>query len=78
MDTGKQRGGGDDRRILRFPDVMNKTGLSRSTVYGRIRDGEFPAPVPLGGGRAVGFVEREVNCWIDAMVSRRDALIGGH
>jgi prophage regulatory protein len=66
-----------DTRILRFPEVVNRTGLSRSTVYGRIRAGDFPPPVPLGGGRAVGFVEHEVNGWIDAMTNRRNALMGG-
>jgi prophage regulatory protein len=65
-----------DIRILRFPEVVSRTGLSRSTVYGRIRAGEFPPPVPLGGGRAVGFVEREVNSWIDSMMTRRGGSYG--
>jgi prophage regulatory protein len=60
-----------DSRILRFPEVVAKTGLSRSTVYGRIRSGEFPAPVPLGSGRAVGFLKGEVEGWIVAMAARR-------
>jgi prophage regulatory protein len=60
-----------DSRILRFPEVVSRTGLSRSSVYGRIRAGEFPSPVPLGGGRAVGFLEREVNGWIGALTERR-------
>lgn len=58
-------------RILRFPDVVIKTGLSRSTVYGRIKAGDFPAPIPLGDGRAVGFLEREVHRWINSMALRR-------
>jgi len=62
-----------ESRILRFPEVVNKTGLSRSTVYGRIRSGEFPSPVPLGSGRAVGFLEREVNGWIAGLADRRRA-----
>lgn len=60
-----------ESRILRFREVVNKTGLSRSTVYGRIRAGDFPAPVPLGAGRAVGFLERDVDGWIDSLVHRR-------
>jgi prophage regulatory protein len=62
-----------DTRILRFPEVVSRTGLSRSTVYGRIRAGDFPLPVPLGEGRAVGFLEREVNSWIDSLMNRREA-----
>lgn len=60
-------------RILRFPEVVSRTGLSRSSVYGRIRSGEFPAPVPLGYGRAVGFLEREVSDWIETLVEQRSA-----
>lgn len=67
-----------DARILRFPEVVSKTGLSRSTVYGRIRMGDFPAPVPLGDGRAVGFLEREVNGWIASLVERRTDRAEAH
>ena len=54
-------------RILRFPDVVNRTGLSKSTIYQRIRRDEFPAPVSLGV-RAVGFVESEVDRWLAALL----------
>lgn len=57
-------------RILRFSEVVSRTGLSRSSVYGRIRSGEFPNPVPLGG-RAVGFIEREVSQWIETLANQR-------
>ena len=49
--------------ILRLPAVKERTGLSRSTIYLRIAKGEFPAPVSLGG-RAVGWVEEDVNNWV--------------
>ena len=58
-------------RILRFPEVVNRTGLSRSSVYGRIKAGDFPTPVPLGEGRAVGFLEREVSQWIHSLAQSR-------
>lgn len=49
--------------ILRLPTVKARTGLSRSTIYLRIAEGSFPAPVSLGG-RAVGWIEVEVNDWL--------------
>ena len=49
--------------ILRLPAVKGRTGLSRSTIYLRIAQGSFPPPVSLGG-RAVGWVEAEVNDWL--------------
>lgn len=61
--------------ILRFSKVHARTGLPRSTLYDRIRDGRFPRPVSLGGGRAVGWLSSEVDQWIteQAAASRRTA-----
>ena len=49
--------------ILRRKQVEARTGLSRSTIYARIKSGTFPAPVSLGP-RAVGWIENEVERWI--------------
>ena len=35
--------------FYRLRDVMRITALSRSTVYRRVAEGRFPAPVHLGG-----------------------------
>ena len=50
-------------RFLRLPEVMARTGLSRSTIYVRVAAGCFPRPVALGG-RAVGWIETEVEEWV--------------
>lgn len=49
--------------ILRLPEVTSRTGLSRSSVYLRITNNEFPKPISLGG-RAVGWLEQDVDEWI--------------
>ena len=49
-------------RFLRLPEVMARTGLSRSTIYVRLAQGRFPRPVSLGG-RAVGWIESEIEEW---------------
>lgn len=49
--------------ILRLSDVKARTGLSRSTIYARIAQCSFPVPVSLGG-KAVGWIESEVNDWL--------------
>ena len=54
-------------RFLRLPEVMARTGLSRSTIYVRLDEGRFPRPVSLGG-RAVGWIEAEVDAWIRARI----------
>lgn len=58
-------------RILRLKDVIEKTGLARSTIYKHIDLGIFPKPVPLGG-RAVGWVDSELQEWISERIRERD------
>jgi len=53
--------------ILRLPDVIKRTGLSKSTIYLRISQSRFPNPIPLGG-RAVGWIESEINDWINQQI----------
>jgi len=57
-------------RILRLPNVLDRTGLSRSTVYQRVSEGRFPKPVSLGA-RAVGWIETEVEEWIARQIEVR-------
>ena len=59
-------------RIIRLREVLDVTGLARSTVYKCIEEDTFPRPVPLGG-RSVGWVEEEVQEWVLARVEERDA-----
>ena len=54
-------------KILRLPDVQARTGLSRSTIYLRISNQKFPKPIALGG-RAVGWLESEIESWIEEQV----------
>jgi prophage regulatory protein len=53
--------------ILRLPDVQKRTGLSRSTIYLRISEESFPKPISLGG-RAVGWIEHEVDEWLNEKI----------
>jgi len=53
--------------ILRLPAVKASTGLSRSTIYLRMAEGTFPKPVSLGG-RSVGWVELEIQQWLEQRI----------
>ena len=53
--------------ILRLPAVKARTGLSRSTIYLRISEDRFPKPISLGG-RAVGWVESEIQAWLEQQI----------
>ena len=65
-------------RFLRLPEVLARTGLSRSTIYLRVAAGCFPQPVSLGG-RAVGWIEAEVDEWVRERIaeSRFEGKRGG-
>ena len=49
--------------FFRIADVLRITALSRATLYRRISDGKFPAPVHLGG-RACGWSSAALQAWI--------------
>ena len=51
------------KTIWRLPEVMNRTGLSRSTIYQKMSLDEFPQSVNLGL-RSVGWIADEVEQWI--------------
>lgn len=58
-------------RLLRLPEVLYLTGLSRSNIYRKIKAGTFPASVDLGAN-SVAFLEEEVLAWIQARIDERD------
>lgn len=57
-------------RIIRLNDVMDKVGLKRSSIYARILKGQFPKPISLGC-KAVGWVESEIDEWIESRINER-------
>lgn len=46
-------------RIGRLPDVQSLTGIRRSTIYTRIKEGLLPPPVSIGR-QARGWPLREI------------------
>lgn len=55
--------------ILRLPDVKTRTGLSRSTIYLRVKEGKFPAPISLGV-RSVGWIDSEIQQWLEEKIEK--------
>ena len=54
-------------KIIRLPEVVKITGLSRSTIYLRMSKGDFPKSISLGE-RAVGWLETDVSDWLEFRV----------
>ena len=69
------------KRLIRLPEVLSRTGYGRTTIYRKMEDGSFPRSVKLGGppvdpeafdSRAVAWIENEVEQWIDSMIEEND------
>lgn len=61
-------------RILRLKQVLELTGLSRSTVYDLLNpksprhDASFPRSIQLTQS-SVGWIASEVNAWIESRIA---------
>ena len=71
------------KRLIRLPEVLSRTGYGRTTIYRKMEDGSFPRSVKLGGppkdpnafdSRAVAWIEDEVEQWIDSRIEGRDSV----
>lgn len=50
-------------KIIRLSEVIDRTGLSRSTIYELMKSSLFPAQRRLGL-RSVGWLEAEISVWV--------------
>lgn len=63
-------------RLIRLPELLELTSLSRASAYRRIaNDSDFPKPIKIGSGNArnsaVGFSFTEVQRWINKQAEKR-------
>lgn len=55
-----------ENRIVRLPEVMRLTGLSKATIHRRYRDGTFPRPLRLGP-QSIGWWHAEILEWLESL-----------
>ena len=69
------------KRLIRLPEVLSRTGYGRVTIYRKMEHGSFPSSVKLDGppidpnafdSRAIAWIEDEVEQWIDSRIEERD------
>ena len=53
--------------ILKRMQVQARTGISRSGIYQKMAEGEFPKSITLGP-RAVGWLESSIDAWIQSRI----------
>ena len=59
------------KRFVRLPEVMARTGYRSSNIYLLMSEGQFPQSVRLGS-KAVGWLESEVDEWMQRRIDQRD------
>jgi prophage regulatory protein len=50
--------------LIRLKEVQQRVPYSRATIYRLVQAGAFPGNIPIGG-RAVAWLESDVNNWIE-------------
>ena len=70
-------------RIIRLNEVLSRTGYGRTSIYHKMEEGTFPKSLKLGGPpkdsdsfdcRAVGWIEHEVDHWIEDRIDERHSV----
>lgn len=59
-------------RLIKKAQVLDRTGLSNSGLYAKIKVGEFPKQISTGQ-RSVKWSESEVNAWIESRIAARNS-----
>ena len=71
------------KRFIRLPEVLTRTGYGRTSIYRKMEDGDFPKSVKLGGppkdpeafdSRAVAWIEYEIDQWIESRIEEQDTI----
>ena len=60
------------QQLLRRREVEAQTRLSRSAIYARMAQGEFPRPVRLGPN-SVAWRASDIEAWIEALPTATSA-----
>ncbi len=55
-------------KIIKLHQVIQKTSLSKSSIYNYIQTNDFPKQLSLGK-RGVGWLESSIEQWIEDRVS---------
>ncbi|QLB43575.1 helix-turn-helix transcriptional regulator [Mannheimia pernigra] len=56
-------------RFLKLDEVISRCGLSKTSIYRRIREKRFPRNIHLGGRRVI-WLESEIRQWQNAQIEQ--------
>jgi prophage regulatory protein len=61
-------------KLLTVAEVMQKTTLSRSSIYKYMAAGHFPEPVRKAGIRRVFWLETDIIGWIECLAKESNEI----
>jgi predicted DNA-binding transcriptional regulator AlpA len=60
-------------RILSYSDLRDRgIKFSRQWILQLMKEKKFPQTIALGAGHSVGFIETEIDKWIEDRIAERD------
>lgn len=59
-------------RFLSMKQVVDRSCLSRTEIYERMKAGAFPSSIALGPQK-IAFLESEIDAWMSAQVAARNS-----
>jgi len=59
------------RSLIRAPAVRSQVGLSNTTIYNKIKEGTFPAPIPIGA-RAKAWDSFAIDEWVEEKIKNAE------
>ena len=64
------------KKIVKINAVKQQTHLSVASIYRLAKQGDFPKPIKLGV-KASGWLQSEIDDWIQSRLNDRDSKIEG-
>ena len=58
-------------RLIRLPEVLQLTGISRATIYRWIGMGTFPPPVNPGDSRMIAWKSDVIEAWVESRETQK-------
>ena len=55
--------------FFRIPEIVHRTGMTRTSVYDRINEGKFPKHIPLGYNIVI-WLESDIQEWMQEQVDK--------
>lgn len=61
----------DSERLLVLDEVITKTRMKRSTIYSKMKSGEFPKNISISANR-IAWLESEIDSWMENKINQRN------